>query len=213
MAHTKEHIVAQMKRIRLVPVYHTDGITEAKTVVDFCYGAGIRVFEFVNRSDNALRTFAALREHCEQYDDFILGVGTIFNVEDAERFYDIGAQFIVSPALVKPVAHFANLNELLWIPGCGTITEVHEAKVLNTDFIKVFPANVLGTAFVKAVKSVLPKVNIMPTGGISPKKEVLDQWFDAGADCVGIGSKLFKNLEDEGSDALGKMLRHIQKMD
>ncbi len=202
-----------MKRTRLVPVYHTDDITEAKTVVDSCYGAGIQVFEFVNRSDNALRTFAALQEHCEQYDDFILGVGTIFNVEDAERFYDIGAQFIVSPALVKPVAHFANQNDLLWIPGCSTITEVHEAKVLNADFIKVFPANVLGTAFVKAVKSVLPKVNIMPTGGIPPQKEVLDQWFDAGADCVGIGSKLFENLEVEGNDGLAKILQHIRKTD
>lgn len=206
----KEYIVKLMKRTGLVPVYHTDDSDTGKKIIDSCYQAGIRVFEFVNRSENAFNTFEVLAEHCQQYDDFVLGIGTIFSAEEAKRFYDIGAQFIVSPALVKSIAHFANQNKLLWIPGCGTVTEVHEALLLNTNFVKVFPANVLGPSFIKAVKSVLPNVNIMPTGGIHPQKEALDNWFNSGADCVGIGSKLFEGQKDDNI-RLGEIIRLIQK--
>jgi 2-dehydro-3-deoxyphosphogluconate aldolase/(4S)-4-hydroxy-2-oxoglutarate aldolase len=81
---------------------------------------------------------------------------------------------------------------LPWIPGCGTVSEVFFAQELGAELIKIYPANVLSPEFVKSVHAVLPKVEIIPTGGVEPNVESIKSWFDAGVLCVGMGSQLFK---------------------
>jgi 2-dehydro-3-deoxyphosphogluconate aldolase/(4S)-4-hydroxy-2-oxoglutarate aldolase len=70
------------------------------------------------------------------------------------------------------------------------VSEVYQAQRLGAKLIKVFPGNVLGPEFVKSVKDVLPDTRLMPTGGVSPEKDNLEAWFDAGVCCVGMGSQL-----------------------
>ncbi len=181
-----------MQETGLIPVFNHADIEVSKQVLDACYAAGIRVFEFTNRGENALAVFERLAEHAGQYTDLYLGIGTIFNATDAQGFLSVGAQFIVSPALVPEVAHFANKQELLWVPGCGTVTEIYQAVQLGAKVIKAFPGNVLGPGFIKSVKAVYPKLPIMPTGGVKPTEDNLGSWFSAGVFCVGMGSQLFK---------------------
>ena len=195
-----QHLLDLTREVGLIPVFSHSDLAIAKKVLDVCYQAGIRVFEFTNRRENALEVFAGLAEHAKQYQNFYIGIGTIFNKDDAERFLEKGAQFVVSPALIPEVAHFANQNELLWVPGCGTVTEIYQAVQLGAKLIKVFPGNVLGPGFVKSVKAVYPKIPVMPTGGVESSEENLKAWFDAGVHCVGMGSKLFKKEAIESSD-------------
>jgi 2-dehydro-3-deoxyphosphogluconate aldolase/(4S)-4-hydroxy-2-oxoglutarate aldolase len=68
---------------------------------------------------------------------------------------------------------------------------VYSAKSLGATFIKAFPGNLLGPAFIRAVLSVLPDLKMMPTGGVEPNKINLKSWFDSGVVCVGMGSQLF----------------------
>ena len=188
---TGEVLLDQMQRTGLVPVFnHSDGEV-AKNVLDASYKGGVRVFEFTNRGENALEVFGLLAEYAKRYDDLRLGIGTIFNVKDAEKFLEKGAKFVVSPALIPEIAHFADQNGLLWVPGCGTVTEIHQALQLGANLIKIFPGNVLGPGFVKSVKAVFPHIPIMPTGGVKPTQENLEAWFNAGVHCVGMGSQLF----------------------
>lgn len=201
-----------MQETGLIPVFNHADIEVSKQVLDACYSAGVRVFEFTNRGENALQVFKKLAKHAHQYSDLHLGIGTIFNATDAQGFLNAGAQFLVSPALVPEVAHFANKQELLWVPGCGTVTEIYQAVQLGAKVIKAFPGNVLGPGFVKSVKAVYPKLPIMPTGGVKPTTENLGSWFDAGVFCVGMGSQLFQKelialgefdaLSENVSDAL-----------
>ena len=186
----QEQLIIKMGQGGLIPVFNHTDFEVSKNVVDACYEGGIRVFEFTNRGENALEVFEKLDSYAKKYPDLILGIGTIFSPKEAEKFHNKGAQFIVSPAMIPELAKFCHSQNLLWIPGCGTVTEIHQAIQLGAKVIKAFPGNVLGPGFVKSVKAVFPNIPIMPTGGVAPTKENLEAWFEAGVTCVGMGSKL-----------------------
>jgi 2-dehydro-3-deoxyphosphogluconate aldolase/(4S)-4-hydroxy-2-oxoglutarate aldolase len=111
---------------------------------------------------------------------------------DAEAFIEAGASFIVSPCFIETVSDVCYQNKIPYMPGCMTVKEVFYATEAGCEVIKVFPGEVLGTSFVKAVKAVLPNVKLMITGGVSPTRESIASWFQAGASAVGLGSQLFK---------------------
>lgn len=175
----------------LVPLFTHHDLDLAKKVLDVAYDSGIRIFEYTNRHDNAFKVFKALRMHAEKYPDLFLGIGTIFETDDAQKFLHAGADFIISPAMIKEVATFCQSRGVFYIPGCATVTEVYYGKKHGAKLIKIFPGNVLGPAFVKSVLSVIPKIKLMATGGVEPNEENLKSWFDAGIHCVGMGSQLF----------------------
>jgi 2-dehydro-3-deoxyphosphogluconate aldolase/(4S)-4-hydroxy-2-oxoglutarate aldolase len=197
---TKENIVIAMESTGMIPVFNHVNVSIAKKVLDASYAGGVRVFEFTNRGENALKVFTELNEHAQQYKDLILGIGTIFDVAEADAFHRAGAQFIVSPALVPEIATVASTNNSIYIPGCGSVTEVFKATLMGCKVIKVFPGNVLGPAFVKATKAVLPQIKMMPTGGVAPTQENLSAWFKSGVSCVGMGSKLFNPSDFDGEN-------------
>jgi 2-dehydro-3-deoxyphosphogluconate aldolase/(4S)-4-hydroxy-2-oxoglutarate aldolase len=178
-------------------------------VLKASYEAGLRLFEFTNRGQNAFEVFKDLSAYAEKFEGLILGIGTIFTRADAVKFHDLGARFVVSPALVPEMAAINQTDELLWVPGCGTVSEVYEAHRLGAKLIKVFPGNVLGPDFVKSVKDVLPAVPLMPTGGVSPTRENLSAWFSAGVSCVGMGSHLIPKDMLAAGDYKG-LKSHIQ---
>ncbi|NAS11456.1 bifunctional 4-hydroxy-2-oxoglutarate aldolase/2-dehydro-3-deoxy-phosphogluconate aldolase [Poritiphilus flavus] len=186
----QEEILRSMGKAGLVPVFNHTDVEVAVQVLDACYKGGVRVFEFTDRRENALEVFGTLMHHAKKYHDLILGIGTIFSAEDAKKFKAKGASFIVSPAMIPEIAHFCKAENLLWIPGCATVTEIYQALQLGAKIVKAFPGNVLGPGFVRSVKAVYPKVPIMPTGGVTPSEENLREWFEAGVSCVGMGSKL-----------------------
>lgn len=119
-----------------------------------------------------------------------LGIGTIKDGKTAKTFIDAGADYIISPGLVKSVAKVADKNNLLWVPGCMTPSEIIRAETLGAKVIKLFPGNILGPGFLSAVKEIFPNLLFMPTGGVDLEKENLAGWFKAGVCAVGMGSKL-----------------------
>ncbi len=187
----KATILDLMHETAVVPVFYDKDPDTCRKVLSAAYDAGIRVFEFTNRGEQALENFRQLAVMGQEMEGLVLGIGTIFNREDAAKFLEAGARFLVSPALIEEVAAFGKENDLLWVPGCGTVTEIYRAKQLGASLVKIFPGNVLGAEFVKAVKAVLPDLKVMPTGGVSPTEENLASWFGAGVHCVGMGSQLF----------------------
>lgn len=201
---TEQHILDQVGQAGLVPLFTHQDLEVAKKTIDAAYEAGIRVFEYTNRLPNSFEIFKSLKVYAEKYDDLIFGIGTIFTVQDAEKYLLTGADFIISPAMIQDVAQYCFQKGVTYIPGCATVTEVYQAVRSGSSLVKVFPGNVLGPGFVKAVLSVLPEVKLMATGGVSPTEENLRSWFDAGVFCVGMGSQLFdtKELESGNFDGL-----------
>ncbi len=200
MKKDKKHITLSMRNVGMIPVFNHTDIETCKKVLDATYRGGVRVFEFTNRTDNSLEVFTELYKYAQKYTDLILGIGTIFTKEQTEKYIAAGADFIVSPALIEEVITTCYENDILAIPGCATLTEVYNASQLGCQTVKAFPGNLLGPAFVKSIKSVLPNIEVMPTGGVKPTKENLSEWFHSGVICVGMGSQLFSKTDiDSGN--------------
>ena len=81
-------------------------------------------------------------------------------------------------------------NNVPWIPGCITPTEIATAKDTGTEMVKLFPANLLDPSYLKSIRELFPCLDFMPTGGISSEPDKIFPWYDAGAIAVGLGSKL-----------------------
>ena len=117
-------------------------------------------------------------------------IGTIYDAATARKYIEIGTNFIVAPIMNPEVGAVCQEAGIPWMPGVMTVTEIYNARQAGAEFIKIFPGEVLGPAFVKALKAPMPDVQVMVTGGVSPTAESLKTWFGAGATAVGIGSQL-----------------------
>lgn len=188
---------------KIVPVFFNESAAITIQTMEASYQGGVRIFEFVNRGSNGIETFIEAVNHFKKYPDYVIGVGTIYDSATARKFIDAGAQFIVSPGLVPELATYCVKSDMAYIPGIATITEATTAMHLGCEMIKLFPANVIGSAFAKAVKSVLPQLAIMPTGGITPTASGLGEWLKAGVNCVGMGSQLFDKSKINSGDFMG----------
>src|SRR5690606_2135603 len=100
-----------------------------------------------------------------------------------------------SPVVKAEIAEVTLQQEVLWIPGCMTPTEVSLAEDLGAPLVKLFPGDTLGTKFLKAIKPLFPTMRFMPTGGVSPDQQNVSERFEAGVSAVGMGSKLFAKPE------------------
>lgn len=194
----------------LIPIFYNSNSQIALGVFDACYKAGMRIFEFTNRGADAFETFKLLQQNLSEFPNYIIGAGTVFKERDAEAFIEAGASFIVSPCFIESVADICYQNKIPYLPGCMTVKEVFYASEAGCEVIKVFPGEVLGTDFVKAVKSVLPDVKLMVTDSVSPNRESITSWFKAGASAVGLSSELFKSewIEREDYKAIQEAVEH-----
>jgi 2-dehydro-3-deoxyphosphogluconate aldolase/(4S)-4-hydroxy-2-oxoglutarate aldolase len=189
-----------LNKALMIPVFYNADLEASKGTIKACYDGGLRVFEYVNRGAAAVDNFPHLLAFVEaECPGMLLGIGSITSAQQAKQFIDMGAPFIVAPIFDPPTGAVCKENDTYWVPGCGTLSEMKTAVTLGADIVKLFPADVYGPAFIKAVLGPCSDLKIMPTGGVAPTKENLSTWFGAGAVCVGMGSQLFdKTLIAEG---------------
>ena len=190
--HSRLKVLATMKEVGLIPVFYNGDFEVAKNVATACADGGAKCVEFTNRGDRAINIFTKLAEYRDaERSDIILGVGSICDAPTAAMYIAAGADFVVGPLLDEETALICNKRKIPYSPGCGSVSEIHKAHTLGVEICKIFPgAQVGGPAFAKAVKGPCPWTELMPTGGVSPTKESLTEWIDAGIVCAGMGSKL-----------------------
>lgn len=188
----------------MIPLFYNPDPEVCKKVLKACYDGGARLMEFTARGDFAQDVFSILNKYAlQELPGMVLGVGSITDAAAASLYLQMGANFVVTPSLREDITIVCNRRKVLWLPGCGTLTEINKAEELGCEIIKLFPGDVYGPQFIKAVKGPQPWTLLMPTGGVEPTKENLQEWFQAGAFCVGLGSKLItkqllreKNFEE-----------------
>ncbi|MCI0700874.1 MAG: bifunctional 4-hydroxy-2-oxoglutarate aldolase/2-dehydro-3-deoxy-phosphogluconate aldolase [Planctomycetia bacterium] len=155
-------------------------------VVKALAAGGVTVAEVTFTVPNALEVIRQAKR--EIGDRVLLGAGTVLDPETARSAILAGAEFIVAPTINLEVIKLCRRYDKLVMPGAFTPTEVLSAWEAGADIVKVFPADVLGPAFFKALRGPLPQVKLMPTGGVD--LSTASEFLKAGAVCLGVGGQL-----------------------
>ena len=210
--YSRIEVAQQMKENGMVPLFFHSDIELSKKVLKACYDGGSRLMEFTSRGDFAHEVFGELNKYAlAELPGMMLGVGSITDAASASLYMSLGANFIVTPVFREDIAIACNRRKVLWSPGCGTLTEIARAEELGCEIVKLFPADIYGPEFIKAIKGPCPWMNIMPTGGVYPTVESLSSWLNAGATCVGLGSQLISKdiLDKQDFDGLQAKVRQV----
>lgn len=172
----------------------------AKALVE----GGLKVLEITLMSESAFKVIKRLSTD----NDIIVGAGTVLNQEQARKAMDAGAKFLVSPGLNEGAVVFARNNNIPFIPGVLTPTEIMQAVSLGCELVKIFPVTALGgTSYLKQLKGPFPKLNVMASGGVG--LDDLRDYLEAGAFCVGTGSQLTQREAIKNED--WKKIRELAK--
>ena len=216
---TRIQVAQKMAAQGMVPLFYHADLEVCKKVVSAVYRGGARLLEFTNRGDYAHEVFGELNKYCaKELPEMILGVGSITDSGSASLFMQLGTNFIVSASIREDVALACNRKKILYSPGCGSLTEIGRAEELGCEIVKLFPGSTYGPGFIKAIRGPQPWTSIMPTGGVSPDYDNLKKWMDAGAVCVGMGSKLMTKDADGNfvyekiQETTASALNHIREI-
>lgn len=208
---TRIEVAKAMQQTGLVPLFFCDDVEKSKKVIKACYDGGARLLEFTARGDFAHEIFSELSKYAAiEIPQMIMGVGSVTDAAQASLYMSLGANFVVTPVLREDIALVCNRRKILWSAGCGSLQEIARAEELGCEIVKLFPGGTYGPSFVKAIRGPQPWTSIMPTGGVSPDKENLKTWFDAGVTCVGMGSKLISK-EIIRSEEYTKLQQLVEK--
>ena len=179
-------ILNRLIREKLVAVVRLDNGDQLIKVAEALKAGGITAIEFTVPTPNSLEMIKQAAMYFG--DEVLMGAGTVLDPETARSAILSGAQFIVTPALnIKTIELCRRYGKPI-IPGAMTPTEILTAWEAGADMVKVFPADILGSAYLKAVLAPLPQIRLVPTGGISSENAA--EYLKAGATALGVGGKL-----------------------
>jgi 2-dehydro-3-deoxyphosphogluconate aldolase/(4S)-4-hydroxy-2-oxoglutarate aldolase len=198
----------------VIPRYFHADVNVSIEVLKAFYRAGMRAVEYTNLGEAALANFLHLRKIADsELPGLLLGAGTIKDKIAATEYVNEGADFIVSPYVVKDVASIVHTNDLLWIPTCMGPTEILHAQDLGAPLVKLYPATTLGPAYVSDMKEIFPDLFFWPTGDVEASEQGLGAWFQAGASVISLGKNFlpvdlisstdYATIESNTRDALG----------
>ena len=180
---------ADLKRVLecgLIAVVRADDASGLIDVLRALAAGGVTVAEVTFTIPDALDVIRAAKR--ELGSSVLLGAGTVLDAETGRAALLAGADFLVSPVMRPEIIQLARRYDKLVMPGAFTPTEILAAWEAGADIVKVFPAEVLGPAFFKALRGPLPQVKLMPTGGVD--LGTVAGFLQAGAVCLGVGSQL-----------------------
>ena len=132
----------------------------------------------------------------------LVAVSKTVSTDTVQKAIEAGAEFVVTPITKKEIIETCHTLGKPIFSGAFTPNEIFQANEWGADVIKVFPAEVLGMKYIKAVLAPFPNIKLMPTGGVTPDN--IDKWFDMGSVCVGVGGS-FTNAEIISNEEWGRL--------
>lgn len=183
---SRAEIISKLVDPGIVAIIRTDRPEQVIPVTEALLAGGIVAVEITLTVPNALE---AIRQTVQRFgQQAVIGAGTVLNAQAAQAVIDAGAEYVVTPITrveIVTVAHAADRPVML---GAYTPTEAQTAHEAGADFIKLFPADKLGPAYIKALRAPLPHLRIVPTGGVDLNTAA--DFLRAGCAALGVGSAL-----------------------
>lgn len=183
-------LVKIIEEEQLVFVTRLSDSTKIQPVIASLIAGGAKVMEITSNTPNYLQEIENARKN---YPDVLIGAGTVTNKKIALDAINAGAQFLVTPNSNLELISIAHKYEIPILMGALTPTEVCAAWEAGADFVKLFPADIMGIPYFKSMKAPLNEVKLLAVGGIA--LDQVDEWLAAGAHGIGIASVLKEPIE------------------
>lgn len=186
MKQDRNEVIGGLVDPGVIAVIRAPGPEPIPKLIEALLAGGVRAVEITLTTPQAME---AIRRAAEVYGArALLGVGTVLEAAEARDAIAAGARFVVTPICRRElvaVCHEQNCPVML---GAYTPTEAQAAHEAGADFVKLFPADGLGPAYIKALKAPLPHLRLVPTGGVTAVNA--SDFIRAGCAAVGAGSSL-----------------------
>jgi 2-dehydro-3-deoxyphosphogluconate aldolase / (4S)-4-hydroxy-2-oxoglutarate aldolase len=183
---SRSEISARIIELGIVAVIRTPAFELVAPVVEALVNGGVLAVEVTMTVPDALR---ALRDVEARFGSkILLGAGTILNAPQCKAAIESGAQYVISPITKLEIIEAAHALDKPVMLGAYTPTEAQLAHEAGADFIKIFPADKLGPAYIKSLRAPLPHLRIVPTGGVD--LQTAPEFLKAGCAALGVGSSL-----------------------
>jgi 2-dehydro-3-deoxyphosphogluconate aldolase/(4S)-4-hydroxy-2-oxoglutarate aldolase len=171
---------------RIVAVIRAESPDLLVDVAEALVAGGVEVMEVTFTVPRATQVLEKVAHNLGSR--ILLGAGTVLDPETARAALLSGAEFIVSPAVNLPVIELCRRYSKLVMPGALTPTEVVTAWQAGADIVKIFPSELTGPKYIKALRAPLPQIRMMPTGGVN--LDTAEEFLKSGACALGIGGSL-----------------------
>ncbi|WP_436860715.1 bifunctional 4-hydroxy-2-oxoglutarate aldolase/2-dehydro-3-deoxy-phosphogluconate aldolase [Mammaliicoccus lentus] len=198
-----KNLLNVINKEKIIAVIRTKNKDDFIDIVNILKENNIKIIEVTLTTPNSFEIIKEL----SQYDDLIIGAGTVLDSSSANLAIQSGAQFIVSPAFDKLTAEFLNIKDVPYIPGCMTVKEMIVAYKYGCKVLKLFPASQFNTGAIKDIKGPLPNLEFIPTGGININN--FKDWLSAGSYAVGLGGEITKIYKEKGKEHLSAYLQKL----
>ncbi|MER3445335.1 MAG: hypothetical protein C4291_00200 [Candidatus Dadabacteria bacterium] len=174
-----------VRKNRVFAVIRADSSENALRLAEACIEGGLKLIEITFSFPSAEKTI----EKLGKMDDILVGAGTVLNIEMARSASRSGAGFIISPHTDREIISHAKSENLLVASGALTSNEILKAWNLGADLVKIFPVkSVGGASYIRAIKGLLPFIEVMTTGGVTIENFM--EFLQAGATAVGLSTSL-----------------------
>lgn len=192
---SKSNTILELKKQGVVAVIRGNTLEEGVAISKACIKGDLKAIEVAYTNNHASDIIKVLVNVYKEDSSVCIGAGTVLDGVTARLAIMAGANYIVSPSYSQETAILCNRYGVPYIPGCMTIHEIVEAMEMGSEMIKLFPGSAFGPNYISAIKSPLPQVSMMVTGGV--KLDNIKDWFKAGVDAIGIGGE-FNTLGASG---------------
>lgn len=196
---TKAQILAELTNPGVIAVVRAPKAEMVMPLSEALLAGGVKAIEITMTTPDAI---AAIREASDRLGSrALIGVGTVTHADTCRAAIASGAEFVVSPICQRDLPGICQAANKVSLLGAVTPTEAQHAYELGADFVKLFPADNLGPAYVKALRAPLPHLKIVPTGGVDLNN--IGDFFKAGCPAVGVGGSLVSSKILQAGDWAG----------
>lgn len=186
-------LLLKLEKSGIVAVVRSQTQKEGMLISQSLLKHGIKAIEVTLTTPGALEIIKELQIISSDDEDIVIGAGTVIDESMAAVAINSGAEFIVSPVFDLAICRLCHLYQVPYIPGCMTVSEMKVALSSGVDVVKLFPSNHYEANIISAIKSPLPQLNIMPSGGVNLSN--MKDWLEAGALMISAGGELTKSPE------------------
>ncbi len=196
--------VKKLIKGKLIAVIRGNDLAEAKVICRTLIESEITSLEITFSLQGAEKLICELKK---EFPQALIGAGTVLSKEQAELAAINGADFIVSPCIIKEVGAYCKEHDIFCSMGAATPTEAYESYMAGSDVVKLFPGDCLSPKMIKNIQTPMPFIEIMPTGGVDDTN--VKKWFESGAYAAGFGGYLTKGINSSNLDELKERCKKL----